>query len=575
MIRMPQRLLIVLLMAICWTSNSSAHDLWLVPPDEVSLNAISTFRANSGMDFPNGVSPVDPEKFKSKTLILPNGEAVELMAAGLEGNSGLLTCQPTTPGIYIASVRTEPRSLTLDASEFNSYLVSDGLPHIYRLRDEEKSLDQPGREQYSKSPKALIQVGDGGDGDPSRIVGLPLEIVPLQNPFQLKVGDTLRVRVLFQGQALSNANIGWDHPDDGEPASGTVRADSNGEALIPVSRLGLMTIRLTHMTRPKTAEYEWESFWTTLTFRIPDTVTNRVSVHPQKANFAIQKLSVSHLPNAIQVHPKVISGGQPVGEQAFRELKQLGVKTIISVDGARPDLVLAKRYDLRYVHMPHGYDGISENRVKELAKAVLALDGPIYIHCHHGKHRSPAAATAACITAGLIEPSASKEILKLAGTSENYIGLFASVAKASKADHEELNAIRADFPESAKLPPMAEAMVAIEHVHDHLTQFSAADWKALPKHPDLEAAHEALLLTEHFAELLRLPIVAEHPDGFKTMLQESEIKSKELEASIRAWNETGNPTPVPRSIVEPFERVSANCISCHRAFRDLRTTKPK
>ena len=122
---------------------------------------------------------------------------------------------------------------------------------------------------------------------------------------------------------------------------------------------------------------------------------------------------------------------------------------------------------------------------------------------------------------------------------------------------------------------MAEAMVAIEHVHDHLTQFSAADWKALPKHPDLEAAHEALLLTEHFAELLRLPIVAEHPDGFKTMLQESEIKSKELEASIRAWNETGNPTPVPRSIVEPFERVSANCISCHRAFRDLRTTKPK
>jgi hypothetical protein len=31
----------------------------------------------------------------------------------------------------------------------------------------------------------------------------------------------------------------------------------------------LMTIRLTHMTRPKTAEYEWESFWTTLTFRVP------------------------------------------------------------------------------------------------------------------------------------------------------------------------------------------------------------------------------------------------------------------------------------------------------------------
>ena len=30
-----------------------------------------------------------------------------------------------------------------------------------------------------------------------------------------------------------------------------------------------MTVRLTHMTRPNAADYEWESFWTTLTFRVP------------------------------------------------------------------------------------------------------------------------------------------------------------------------------------------------------------------------------------------------------------------------------------------------------------------
>jgi protein tyrosine phosphatase (PTP) superfamily phosphohydrolase (DUF442 family) len=535
----------------------------------------ATFRANSGMDFPKSVNTVDPSKFKSRKLILPSGAEGDLMAAGSEENTGLMSCVPSMSGVFIAAVQTEPKLISLDSSEFNAYLVSDGLPHIYRLRSEEGILDQPGRERYSKSPKAILQVGKGGGGDPTRIVGLPLEIVPLQNPFQLKVGDTLRVRVLFQGQTLADANLGWDHPDDGEPPSGTVRADSNGEALIPISRIGLITIRLTHMTRPKAIDYEWESFWTTLTFRVPEAENVAIRSQQDTTNFEIQKLAVNHLPNAIQIHSKVISGGLPEGVLAFKELKQLGVKTIISVDGAQPDLALAKQYGLRYVHLPHGYDGIAENRVKELAKAVLALDGPIYIHCHHGKHRSPAAATAASITAGLIDPSASKAILKLAGTSGNYIGLFASVAKASKTDQDELDAIRADFPESAKLPPMAEAMVAIEHTHDHLKQFSATGWKALPKHPDLEAAHEALLLTEHFTELLRLPIVAEHPDGFKTMLRESEIKSKELDASIRAWNEMGNPTPVPRSIVEPFERVSANCISCHRAFRDLATGKPK
>ena len=182
----------------------------------------------------------------------------------------MLTSKPTAPGIYIAAVQTEPKLITLEAAEFNAYLVSDGLPHIYQLRNEEGTLDQPGHEQYSKSPKALLQLGDGGGGDPSRVVGLPLEIMPLQNPFKLRIGDTLRVRVLFQGKALSRANLGWDHPDDGEPASGTVLADANGEALVPIGRLGLMTIRLTHMTRPKVDTYEWESFWTTLTFRIPE-----------------------------------------------------------------------------------------------------------------------------------------------------------------------------------------------------------------------------------------------------------------------------------------------------------------
>jgi hypothetical protein len=50
----------------------------------------------------------------------------------------------------------------------------------------------------------------------------------------------------------------------------TVRTDKRGEALVPVARTGLMTIRLTHMTRPKATDYEWESFWTTLTFRVPE-----------------------------------------------------------------------------------------------------------------------------------------------------------------------------------------------------------------------------------------------------------------------------------------------------------------
>ena len=77
------------------------------------------------------------------------------------------------------------------------------------------------------------------------------------------------MKVLFQGKPLDQANLGWHRPGDGDTPAGTVRTNAKGEALIPITEAGLITIRLTHMTRPKTAEYEWESFWTTLTWRIP------------------------------------------------------------------------------------------------------------------------------------------------------------------------------------------------------------------------------------------------------------------------------------------------------------------
>ncbi len=265
------RLTLIAVVAACaHQSPTLAHDLWLVPAESAhtKVGHPVLVRAHSGMNFPVSEHAPDPAAFAKRVVIRLDGSAATLDAAGKEDKSGLLRFVPERAGLYIVAVETPPKLITLSAEQFNEYLVADGLPHIYRLHAKEKTLDQPGREQYSKFPKALVQVGEGGAGDPSRALGLTLEIVPLSNPFQLKTGDTLRVRVLYRGQPLADANLGWDHPDDGEPPSGTVRTDATGEALVPIARTGLMTVRLTHMTRPKKDDYEWESFWTTLTFRI-------------------------------------------------------------------------------------------------------------------------------------------------------------------------------------------------------------------------------------------------------------------------------------------------------------------
>jgi protein tyrosine phosphatase (PTP) superfamily phosphohydrolase (DUF442 family) len=275
----------------------------------------------------------------------------------------------------------------------------------------------------------------------------------------------------------------------------------------------------------------------------------------------------SHLPNVYKLHEQVLSGGQPHGEAGYRELAGLGIKTVISVDGAQPDVELAAKYGLRYVHLPHGYDGVPEERAQMLAKAVLELPGPIYIHCHHGKHRSPAAAAVACVGAGLVESEHAITVLRTAGTSESYRGLYESAEKARRFDSALLKALAGEFPERAAVPPLAEAMVRIEHTHDHLKAIEKNGWRPLPAHPDLDPPHEALLLREGFTELLRTGEVKRQPAEFQAMLRRSEAASAELEAGLRTWTDPRQPPP--ENVAGAFARITNDCKACHQKFRDL------
>ena len=66
------------------------------------------------------------------------------------------------------------------------------------------------------------------------------------------------------------------------------------------------------------------------------------------------------LHNVYRLTDKLLSGSGPEGDEGFASLQQLGVKTVLSVDGARPDVARARRFGLRYVHLPIGYDGVPE-----------------------------------------------------------------------------------------------------------------------------------------------------------------------------------------------------------------------
>lgn len=299
--------------------------------------------------------------------------------------------------------------------------------------------------------------------------------------------------------------------------------------------------------------------------RQPESQTKNQSV--QLVNARPIELATKHLPNAVRVHPKVVSGGMPEGEAAFAELVSLGFKTIISVDGVKPDVTLAKAHGLRYVHLPHGYSGIPEDRVHALAKAMRELNGPIYVHCHHGKHRSPAAASVACVAAGIIPPAMGVEVLKVAGTSPGYRGLFRAAAEARPIDADTLAKSDAEFPEVASIPPMAQAMVRLEQCQQQLQLAADAGWSSPPDHPDIDPQHQALLLREHFTELLRTDEVQQHESDFRTWIADSEHYAKRIESALRVWKRSADHSP-PTTLAESLRGISRNCTACHVRYRD-------
>ncbi len=284
------------------------------------------------------------------------------------------------------------------------------------------------------------------------------------------------------------------------------------------------------------------------------------------------RLQTQYLPNVVRVHSKVLSGGLPEGEEAFDELVELGVRTIISVDGAIPDVGAAKKAGMAYVHLPHGYDGIPDERVNELAKAVRDLDGPIYIHCHHGKHRSPAATSVACVSAGLISPSRAVTVLEVAGTDPHYVGLYQSARNARPLATRALDELDADFKQQCDVPPLAEAMVQLSHTHDDLKRLSRSDWLTPAVHPDLDAVYVAVLLKEHFAELLRTEAVQNRPADFRLWLHQSRDAALKIEQALSQWSGASAEKIAPDVLQTCVKQIEVNCQSCHAKYRDVPET---
>ncbi len=257
---------------------------------------------------------------------------------------------------------------------------------------------------------------------------------------------------------------------------------------------------------------------------------------------------------------KLGQGAQPEGALGFETLKELGFTTILSVDGAAPDVAAAKKAGLKYVHVPIGYDGVSRDEALKIIQAVRSAEGPVFVHCHHGLHRGPAAAAIAREGVEGVTNEVASEGLRESGCSPTYAGLFRDVAAFAKPDEKEFVAVPKDLPEAVVPSGMREMMTHVDERWDLLTELQPGDFAADAKHPDVDSAHEAAMLENSFRGALAMDEVKAVGDEFVASMRKAQALAQELEDHIRAKD--------VKLAQETFALLKQTCSACHKAHRN-------
>jgi hypothetical protein len=227
----------------------------------------------------------------------------------------------------------------------------------------------------------------------------------------------------------------------------------------------------------------------------------------------------------------------------------------------------AEKLGLRYIHIPLGYDGIGERERQQFATLMTHIKGKVYIHCHHGKHRGPAAVATCMILSGDLDQKQAMAYMAVAGTSRDYKGLWDSVAAITRGE-VEAGSVN-ELPDRVESDDIAQHMARLDRRWDEIQEQKI-------KSPDLNLGdpnkihQDAIAMMEYFRESARsvqrdregkwgdakiLQVLVDH------LLHSSET-AEQFANAIKSGDK--------KKASESFNSLAEQCKSCHEKYRDHR-----
>lgn len=257
---------------LVFVSSAAAHDFWLIPNlFAFTSDSIVHVNGKSGVRFPEG-SAVQPARV-ANAWIIDAKTRTAITQMSVEDNSLRLQHRPQASGQYLIAVGLTPRiSRSTPAGLLRFLRIEGGASEAARLERENVLAGDSVVFHGASYAATVVQVGRSGPRAFSSTAGFPLEFVPLNDPAQLHVGDTLHVRVLGGGKPVDGIGIDARNAADTAETPNpwtSVSADANGVVHLALPKAGPWLLRSAFVAkRVGAATNEWDVARSTYAFSV-------------------------------------------------------------------------------------------------------------------------------------------------------------------------------------------------------------------------------------------------------------------------------------------------------------------
>ena len=253
---------------------SLAHEFWLAPTSyRVAVGAAVPIKLLVGASF-EGTTWPRPTRRVARFVRLGATDSTDLRPALLADSLAPAVRCPA-PGTQLVVLVSRPSFIELPADKFTAYLKEEGLDVALRQRAEAGvAATKPGHEAYRRCAKTLLLAGAAPATDTTyrRVLGLPLELVPEQNPYRLRPGAALTVRLLRAGQPVAGGLVRVWQAGAGPTSHFSTRTNQLGRALLRLPGPGpylLAAVQMEAAPPALAARADWLSTWASLTLGGP------------------------------------------------------------------------------------------------------------------------------------------------------------------------------------------------------------------------------------------------------------------------------------------------------------------